>query len=325
MIGSTSYDRRHHRLVAAATTMAAAAVGILVLATTHAYQPSHFRGLALPPKTQSDELLTEYAASSIEPWNMTVTILSPGRKQSIEPFERLGKGNCAVIGSGPNTKGKGYGPTIDGYDTVIRVNRLPRPMDYHDLGKKTDVITMNNNFIHYDRGTGIFSPSTWAGYVGGVVVDCHTPGVCDFDAVVFQYAQGASAIMWDVVGSENFWGSLRQTVGRENDDFHGALECLDWPDKMMLSSGFGAVMLFLPLCQTMKTYGFGGSGTFDSHIIDFKHSFEIEHGLMRKMAQGNISANDFRNTSTCTESKSKMLAWMRRNMDKLKGRFSMQL
>lgn len=315
---------RFSRWLAASASLA---LGAAVLCFVAAGRPVSFHhiGVATQANDASVPVDIGVKAGATDLWNLTLSLMSPGVNGSTKPFDKLGK--CALIGSSPNTQGKGYGEIIDSADTVIRVNRIPRVIDYKDLGNKTTILNVNNLFMYYDSSSGVFVPMTEAMYVGGVVVNCHTPGACPFDALVFQYAPHAPQMVWDVLSSEEWWGSLPQAVAHERHDVHEAIYCLAIMDgDTRVTGGLRALMTFLPICDTLRTYGFGGTGTLDAHPSDAAHSMDREHGFMARLMSGEARPEaEILDTPKCRNSTSKTLAWMRKNMGHLRDRFSMHL
>jgi len=52
-------------------------------------------------------------------------------------------GRCALVGGSSSLNGSGHGVEIEAHDTVIRVNRLPHPKHFVDVGRRTDVYFVN--------------------------------------------------------------------------------------------------------------------------------------------------------------------------------------
>ena len=58
------------------------------------------------------------------------------------PFDES-LGSCALVGGSSILEGSRQGPRIEAQDTVIRVNRLPHPRHFGDVGKRTDIYFVN--------------------------------------------------------------------------------------------------------------------------------------------------------------------------------------
>ena len=63
-------------------------------------------------------------------------------QMSGEPFPSE-LGSCALVGGSSILEGSGHGLDIEAHDTVIRINRLPHPRHYGDVGSRTDVYFAN--------------------------------------------------------------------------------------------------------------------------------------------------------------------------------------
>jgi len=186
----------------------------------------------------------------------------------------------------------GFGPAIDAHDTVIRVNRLPTQSDAVDFGSKTSVYFTG----HVKEKKVTFSESgITAQYIGGSTEACSIANGsgCPFASLVFNKPLHREARLvidfWN--GSSFAWGQATPEAQQ------GAVDIFqqrwNWARKPNRSdileptSGFTAIVLFVPICERFTMYGFGGSGTADGHPLHaIKHDVTKEHDLMKEFVDG---------------------------------------
>jgi hypothetical protein len=240
-------------------------------------------------------------------------------------------GSCALVAPSPSTKGKGFGPEIDSHDIVIRMNRLPEKANYPDLGNRTDVYFVNNEFIKYTSAG--FHVDQVAQYIGGAWVDCkETPAECRFSSIIYQsintlFLPQMTKSQWEQVAEG--WQGTNFFVGRMSPEMDKAMHCI--AGKMSHigypTAGFAAFLTFLPLCDSMRLYGFSGSKTLDGHNEWIFHRLANEHLVMQKIGAGQMTQQDF-NFELCNgpgrPRTSRLLEYFKFNLGSFKDRVSIE-
>mmetsp|Transcript_109491 Transcript_109491/g.308916 ORF Transcript_109491/g.308916 Transcript_109491/m.308916 type:complete len:411 (-) Transcript_109491:62-1294(-) len=208
-------------------------------------------------------------------------------------------GSCALIGSGGALKGKGLGPEIDSYDTVVRINRVPGKPFQADLGKKTDIYYSNTATDTYPAGeTGEWvtvavkhNPvglKLWCQYGHKIMIK----RMCPFASTILTRSTkwGTDKIM-DFEIAKFFQTPF--PVAHTSD----VLELFFWNANAIghyyTSGGLKAFFTVAPFCDTITLYGFSGSGNFDGHLIDSVHNFGNEHAWLHRLAEGDVRDEDF--------------------------------
>mmetsp|Transcript_109490 Transcript_109490/g.308913 ORF Transcript_109490/g.308913 Transcript_109490/m.308913 type:complete len:405 (-) Transcript_109490:80-1294(-) len=209
-------------------------------------------------------------------------------------------GSCALIGSGGALKGKGLGPEIDSYDTVVRINRVPGKPFQADLGKKTDIYYSNTATDTYPAGeTGewvtvaekhnAIGLKLWCQYGHKIMIK----GNCPFSSTILTRSTkwGTDKIMGFNI---NKYFQTPFPVAHTAD----VLEVFFWNANAIgdyyTSGGLKAFFTVAPFCEKITLYGFSGSGNFDGHLIDSVHNFGNEHIWLHRLAEGDVRDEDFK-------------------------------
>lgn len=186
---------------------------------------------------------------------------------------------CALVGSSSSFLGKGLGPEIDSFDTVIRVNRIPSPGFYADFGKRADIVFVNDQ--HWFRPT--------IPVLGRPDVNCTQTESCNFTVILSAW-QPYPERNWSNIS--RFWASAHCPVGRETNDVADSLRgYLPWQpgkrDHYHASGGLHAFVTMASHCDFMRLFGFGGpQTTVDGHAVSSFHNFSAEQELMAVIGRG---------------------------------------
>lgn len=174
--------------------------------------------------------------------------------------------DCALIGSSAILEGAGHGEVIDEHKTVIRINRLPRAEDKSDFGSRTDIIYLNK----------VLSRAGNVTFLGGETIKCVKGGKrCQFGA----------AIIKSKPRNNSFWYKAPFPVAEQNELLRRALKSIVPVDQVIPSSGFESFMTFVPMCDKLTVYGFGGTtATADGHSVGEQHSFGLENAVIDQIA-----------------------------------------
>jgi hypothetical protein len=258
-----------------------------------------------------------------QPWESTIELLETPPGKNMPGGAKFG--SCALVAPSPSIRGKGLGPEIDSADVVVRMNRLPYKDLYPDLGNRTDIYFVNNLFLKI--WNGVFNPIQEAQYIGGTKVNCKLkPEDCHFSAIVFQpeLTDVITAAQWNQVAQG--WRGTPFVVGRINDDLREALRCLASKVGNFASTGFATFLTLLPVCDTLRLYGFSGGETLDGHGIWGLHSLGREHLVMKSVGAGLMTKQDFPLGLCVAPGKPvpKLLKWFRDNLGSFDGRVSIQ-
>lgn len=202
--------------------------------------------------------------------------------------------SCALVGSSSSLLGQSLGSEIDAQDTVIRVNRLPSKPFFRDFGEKTDVLfgnrwTARNGIVIMGAGspenhkTG--QNASCGSYDCGAYLDCRKGGPnCKFGAMVFKQE---NANFSEEVHS---WMLAPFPVGATAKDNNLAAVAL--LKGRAPSTGFLAFLTYYALCDELRVYGFDNAfGTADGHVSSNVHPFDLEHVLLKRIADGTFDEN----------------------------------
>lgn len=189
---------------------------------------------------------------------------------------------CALVGSSALLTGKGHGLTIDTYDTVIRVNRLPTMRYFPDFGNKTSIFFTSSHQWHRD----------YLEMMGGEKTELDAPGADGlFSALVMT--TWVPEPDWGEIAKH--WQRMQYAVG------HAAKWVMDlgFSFKAMKpglpTTGLFAVLTFAPMCESLDLYGFGsGMRTADNHTMNLFHVHHLdeEHRLLDQIVDGTVTADD---------------------------------
>lgn len=207
-------------------------------------------------------------------------------------FEQVHFGRCALIGASSLMKGSGAGVHIDTYDTVIRVNHFSASSSAADFGRKTDVLFLNNVTALDSDLVTLMRGGAQADTDDDVPVSCGQSFVdCRKAAIVVKGDWGC-----DVSRLVEVWGLDHSLVGcprRNISDVAWHMKMFHGPgQRFEPSTGFQALLTFLPLCRNLDLFGFGGSETADGHTDPDIHPVESENKveeMIIRNAWGNIS------------------------------------
>jgi hypothetical protein len=203
------------------------------------------------------------------------SVLSARAQQGFEQFHF---GRCALIGASSLLRGSGAGVHIDTYDTVIRVNHFSSSSSEADIGQKTDVLFLNNvTALDSDSVTLMRGGREADTAHKDVSVSCGQDLVdCRKAAIVVKGDWGCN-----VSRLVEVWGLDHSLVGCP----HRNISDVAWHMKMFHvpgqrfepSTGFQALLTFLPLCRNLDLFGFGGNETADGPTELDVHPVESEN------------------------------------------------
>lgn len=186
---------------------------------------------------------------------------------------------CALVGSSSTLLGSAAGDEIDSYDTVIRMNRIPRGDDIQrDLGNKTDVLFINvkhptDEAVELLLRKGGSSPPR---------ASCRELDNCRSAAIVLRSMNGHC----DPRRLAESWGRSHPFIACVRRNIAG----ISWGFSKIRgytpSTGFVAFVTFLPLCQELDLFGFEGTGTADGHGEWGGHDLGVEHGIQDAIVAG---------------------------------------
>jgi len=193
---------------------------------------------------------------------------------------------CALVGSSSALLERANGEQIDSYDTVIRINRIPRGQIQRSLGSKTDVLFLNKKQALLEhvqlmtlegllQGSGDVPPTASCGELD----NCR-------NAAIVQKGGDSRPSLQEMVER---WGSSgnHSLVGQVRFDIAG----ISWGFSELAghvpSTGLMAFVAFLPLCRELDLFGFGGTATADGHHEQLEiHHLAAEHGIQDAMIAG---------------------------------------
>lgn len=236
---------------------------------------------------------------------------------------------CALVGSGRVLKGRGHGQEIDGYDVVIRVNRLPTPEYFADFGQKTHILFAN----HWEQEHGNISLMSSSrdrrelrschSPVCSHSIDCSKGGVdCPFEAMVFRGYTGCNTNGGQYCKKlmsklRSVWGRAPFPIGVQHPNITAAVDRFRYVNLQILpSTGLEALVTFAPICHSLTVYGMAGDElTVDGHAMEVKHSFALEHHLLDKIADGHMSLHDWPKFKARP---GRSVYWLRQHMNNIK-------
>ena len=227
---------------------------------------------------------------------------------------------CAVIGSGANLHGRGFGPAIDAHNVVVHVNNVPLAANAADQGSRTDVLF--STLCNFDdaRCTGGYDAESCVinlEYQGGGQRKCHLNDHdnCPFQVAMFRGRAGNScgegrdklsrAASTSTIGlaiSQDFVSNTVHYLRRPGSDF-----CDPIGNDCEASTGLHAILTFAMLCTSVDLYGFHGTGTIDNHGIG--HDVPMEHALLRQLVNQSLPDAAFPDTQTAQRLRSSRLAY----------------
>lgn len=212
-------------------------------------------------------------------------VLSARARQGFEQFHF---GRCALIGASSLMRGTGAGVHIDTYDTVIRVNHFSSPSSAADFGQKTDLLFLSNATALDNDSVTLVRGGTekdMSVSCGQDLVDCRQAAI----VVRGDWSCNVSRLV-------EVWGLDHSLVGcphRNISDVAWGMKMFHGPgQRFEPSTGFQALLTFLPLCRNLDLFGFGGNETADGHTDFDIHSVELENQVEEMIsdnAWGNIS------------------------------------
>lgn len=212
--------------------------------------------------------------------------------------------NCALVGSSPVLKGKGLGDTIDQFQIVIRVNRLPLQSQKSDFGSKTTAYFKNTIGDYIDGGTKV-RVRYQQGDKGPLgICNIVTGEGCPFDRVIYEgwkdpklWRRGKSNIPvgFQAAALQHFQHQV-EALGLYN-NFPPEEKPLY---KVRPSGGMKAFFTAALLCDRLDLFGFGGAGTIDNHVL-IGHEFEKEHAFLDLVASGNLKETDLPSSKNFSE------------------------
>lgn len=185
------------------------------------------------------------------------------------PFENANMSRCALVGASSVMAGSKAGADIDGYDVVIRVNRIPNNEYYEDFGNRTDVL-----FVNTLTASSNDSVSLMRGGADAVHTSCRKLPGCQNAAVIVRGDWGC-----DLNKLAAVWGLNHTFIGCTHDNVSQIAYGMKRLNGYEPSSGFQAFLAFLPLCRTLDLFGFGGVKTADGHIEWERHALATEHEI----------------------------------------------
>ena len=105
-------------------------------------------------------------------------------------------GQCALVGGSRSLKGSRYGGAIEALETVIRVNRLPHPRHFADVGTRTDIYFVNT-LSKFDR---LATRLQWENGVDPQSRSCdHALESCE------HFMSGPKMIVFEGAPFDDFW------------------------------------------------------------------------------------------------------------------------
>eukprot|EP00927_Polykrikos_kofoidii_P036687 TRINITY_DN30973_c0_g2_i2.p1 TRINITY_DN30973_c0_g2~~TRINITY_DN30973_c0_g2_i2.p1 ORF type:complete len:504 (+),score=36.32 TRINITY_DN30973_c0_g2_i2:63-1514(+) len=202
---------------------------------------------------------------------------------------------CAIVGSSGNLVGKNLGAAIDKYDTVIRVNKLPREKYFKDFGSKTQIYFTNPYFL--DRQCRDYPVQ----YMGGSSETCklkarqHCGG--NFKAMVWKGADEPYRHKGNNSWSKQFTNGCAVRCDSvpcaiQTDHLNrAAFSLLDIKGREP-TTGFHAFLTFSVICNSLTLFGFGGGWTtYDNHTMLKSHVYETEWKFWDTIRNGTMKVN----------------------------------
>eukprot|EP00928_Gymnodinium_smaydae_P092585 TRINITY_DN76485_c0_g1_i1.p1 TRINITY_DN76485_c0_g1~~TRINITY_DN76485_c0_g1_i1.p1 ORF type:complete len:363 (+),score=37.79 TRINITY_DN76485_c0_g1_i1:84-1172(+) len=224
-------------------------------------------------------------------------------------------GRCALIGGGSSLVGRGRGPEIDSYDTVIRVNRIPTELYFADVGRKTDVyfadahhLFANGSCEYLVMGTGASIPCSLRPETSSSAAHAAERG-CPFQLLVLKGSDVAEKPRPGKLWAEKFplerpgWRPERTRipVAHQSEGVNGAAyffpalvrkHLFIWTRRRP-TNGLQALLTFAPLCESLSLFGFAGNASADGHGMGGFHDFDGEHLLLARLAAGTLRDDEW--------------------------------
>jgi len=194
--------------------------------------------------------------------------------------------DCALVGSSDSLQNRNHGKEINEHEVIIRINRVPIREFAADFGYRTDMLFGNS----YEAGHGVVT------FMGDNTTDCDDPDcyvtvdcssseniICARIVMVFKH---------NTHDTKGVWSTSYAQVGEQHGNISDAVH--EFLPDFSPSSGFHALMTFIPLCEKMKLYGFAGDATTaDGHPEEEMHDFEAEHDLLDRLEAGTVEYDEF--------------------------------
>jgi len=245
-----------------------------------------------PAQSSCDQATpTETTSATTTPSTTTTTV------SLLEPVLRLERGTglesldlsrCALVGCSSALVGSGFGERIDAYDAVIRINRMP-PVDLaSDFGAKTDVFVIN-----HEDALNETVDVLQKGNSTPLRISCRELDGCKSAAIVQR-----GDWRCDPQEMAGIWGRSHSMIAC----IRGNISSVGWSFEPLQgfqpSTGFQAFLFFLPLCQELDLFGFGGLATADGHKEWTGHNIHEEHRIQDLIAAREWSALPWSRNST---------------------------
>jgi len=240
-------------------------------------------GLACAVKLQQDPNATQLQADAYDgpcestrahcPKYQTRSVVTSVSAQQLPNIYR----NCALVGSTASLSLLGRRPEIDAHHTVIRVNRLPTPEAYIDLGDKSDILFQNlSNTRDVAKGQQGFrwdhvQFSQWI-----LESPCDSSARAELETAVMPFAN-----------KSKFAVGIQKQV-------HADLICAmrDAHGDPPKTTEFYAFIIFSQICDYLEIYGFaphtGPGGVESINYADHAADFELMKSII---AHGVTAAN----------------------------------
>ncbi|CAK0792216.1 unnamed protein product [Prorocentrum cordatum] len=217
-----------------------------------------------------------------------------------EGFDKIDLSRCALVGASGVMKGSHKGAEIDGHTAVIRINRLPRGEYYADFGAKTDFFYVNHE---------LSGQVSLMGGENAKVIKCADAVGCPKAGIIARgdlerCKPSEMASKWGpdhpLVGCTHT--NISRMVATGFHTLHGALA----------TTGLHAFFTFLPVCDELNLYGFGGLSTADGHAEWTQgHNLFQEHLIQDHVISRQWDSVPWRN-------KFREFDWMKRVMGKVR-------
>lgn len=191
-----------------------------------------------------------------------------------DSFRSLDLKRCALVGASSVMAGTNAGAEIDGHDAVIRLNRLPTEAFHPDFGTRTDIL-----FVSFEwRGEVALMSGEQAN-----VAWCHEVDHCNTTAIVSR----SDVAPCDLPAMVDTWGPTHPLLGCQQKNISRMVATgFASLQGMMPTTGLQAFFTFLPVCDELNLYGFGGRDTADGHTEWNGHNLYEEHIIEDKIAAG---------------------------------------
>lgn len=189
--------------------------------------------------------------------------------------------SCAVVGSSSELVGRRLGAAIDSFQVVIRVNRLPSSALFEDFGRRTDMFAANCLIKAFGIGADKRGNTL---IQGGNTTNCSVGDPCHFQAAIFKGCSKNKKTHPDWVqgryGVAEFGGWILKGM-------------VHFQDRCSFSTGFRTLLNFMPICKTLRLFGFGSplgrrpncTSSVDGHgDVEHHHWYPWEHEVLARVA-----------------------------------------